>query len=198
MAKKKLSGENRKKQIQLCAVKVFARSNYRAAKVADIAAEAGISEALIYKYFPSKKSIFLEILEHMSKRIIIFWQQEVDKEPDALKAMHNMGVTYYKRMIKHPDELKVQFQAISETDDKEIAERLHKDHVNYMRFIRKVIKKGIKQGTIRKNLDVDIPVWLFNGVGISMNMMKLLSFEKEFTEEVLIKITDHLIDSIRA
>jgi len=153
---------------------------------------------MIYKHFPSKKSIFLEILKHMSERIIIFWQGEVDKEEDALEALRNMGITYYRRMIKHPNELKVQFQAISETDDKEIAEQLHQDHENYMRFIGSVLKKGVEQGTMRKDLDVDILVWIFNGMGILLNMMKLLSFEKEFSEETVAKMMDVIIGYLRA
>ena len=104
LSKKRLPAEERKKQILKCAVKVFAKSNYRSAKVADIAAEAGISEAMVYKYFPTKKSIFLHILEHMSARIITFWQEELDRAPDTLIALRNMGFAYYERMKNHPNE----------------------------------------------------------------------------------------------
>ena len=64
--KNRMPADARKKQILKCAVKVFAKSNYQAANVADIAREAGISEALIYKYFPSRKEIFLQILKTIS------------------------------------------------------------------------------------------------------------------------------------
>ena len=43
---KTLSEEERKKIILKSAVKVFARSNYRGAKMADIGAESGVSEAV--------------------------------------------------------------------------------------------------------------------------------------------------------
>ena len=68
---RRLPASERRKQILRGAVRVFARSNYRAAKVAEIAAEAGVSEALLYKLFPSKQAIFLEILQHMSQRIVV-------------------------------------------------------------------------------------------------------------------------------
>ena len=112
--RRRLPAEERRKQILKSAVRVFARSNYRAAKVADIAAEAGVSEALLYKFFDSKQAIFLEILQHMSQRIVAAWQEEVDREEDAPTALRNMGTTYYERMRNHPEELRVQFQAISE------------------------------------------------------------------------------------
>ncbi|MFZ0887286.1 MAG: TetR/AcrR family transcriptional regulator [Candidatus Binataceae bacterium] len=195
--RKRLSADERRPQILKCAVRVFARSNYRAATVAEVAAEAGISEALIYKFFPSKKSIFLEILRRMSERIVSAWQDEQDREENAVRALRNMGMGYYKRMIRHPDELRVQFQAISEVSDKAIADQLREDHRNYMRSITKVLRRGMRQGTIREGLDVTAMAFLFNGVGILMNMMRLLAFEREFTEARTRALIDHLLDSIK-
>jgi AcrR family transcriptional regulator len=196
-AKKRLPAYERKKQILLSAVKVFSRSNYQAARVADIAAEAGISEAAVYKHFPSKKAVYLEILSHMSERIITFWQEEVDKKTDALEALRNMGLTYFNRMTRHPEEVRVQFKAIAEVNDEAIAERLRQDHKSYRDFVSKVLKKGIEQGRVRREVDVDALAWIFDAVGILMNMVKLLSLEKEFTRKKLSRIIDHMIGSIK-
>lgn len=198
MPKKRLPAEERKKQILKCAVKVFAQTNYQSTRVADIAAEAGISEAAVYKHFPSKNEIYLDVLKHMSTRILTFWKEEIHKEPDAYQALRNMGLTYFRRMSKHSDELKVQFKAIAEVGNPEIANRLHQDHEDYMNLIGKVIKKGIREGSFRKDVDPDTLSWLFNGMGILMNMMNLLSFGDHFNERTVTKIIDHLLDSIGA
>jgi len=195
--RKRLPADQRRKQILRSAVKIFARSNYRAAKTADIANAAGISEALIYRFFPSKKAIFLEILQHISQRILILWQEEFDREEDATQALRNMGMRYFDRIEKHPHELRVQFQAISEISDRAIAERLRQDHEQYMRFIEKVLKKGIRQGTVRKDLQVSTLAFLFDGVGILMNMMRLLAFDRKFNHARAGALMDHLLDSIK-
>lgn len=196
--KKRFSAEERRKQILRSAVRVFAQSNYRAARIVDIASEAGISEATIYKYFPSKKAIFLEILTYMSERIIILWEREYEREPDALKTLRAMGNTYYERMMKHPEELKVHFQAVSEVNDTDIAERLRLDHERYVQFITKVLEKGVRQGTIRNDRNIYTMAWLVNGIGILMNMVKLLSFDTVFNETIITQIIDHLIESVKA
>jgi len=198
MPKKRLPAEERKKQILKCAVKVFAQTNYQCARVADIASEAGISEAAVYRHFPSKHAIYLDVLSHMSSRILIFWQEEIDKEPDSYKALRNMGLTYFRRMRRHPGELKIQFQAIAEVGNPEIVKRLHQDHQNYMDLIQKVIKRGIREGHFRKDVDAGVLSWLFNGVGILMNMMNLLSFGDKFSEKTVTKIIGHLLESIKA
>jgi len=197
LPKKRLPAAERKKQILQSAVAVFARSNYRSAKVVDIAAEVDISEAMVYKYFPTKKSIFLNILEHMSDRIITFWKEEVEKEPDALIALKNMGLAYYERMKKHPNELKVQFQAISEIDDPDIAMQLRQDHLKYIQFINSVLRKGVQQGIVKKNLNTKEIAFLINGAGIVLNMMKLLSFDIASFKTKPESLLDQVIEMIR-
>lgn len=197
MASLRLPAEQRKKQILTAAIKIFARSNFQSARVADIAAECKISEAAIYRHFSSKKSLYLNILQHMSQRILTFWQEEVDKSPDAIQALRNMSLTYYRRMAKHPNELRVQFQAIAETSDPEISDHLRQDHIAYMKFIGNVIEKGKRQKKIRKEIDVETISWLLNGVGILMNMTNLLYFKEKFDEDEVLKLTNHIIDSIK-
>ena len=196
--RKRLSKEERRKEILRSAVEVFSKSNYSKAKVADIAAAAGVSEAMVYKHFPSKKAVFIEVLHHMSQMTITHLQEEVKREPDALKAMRNMATTYYKMVTGHSSEVKVHFQAISEICDEDIADRLHQDQEDYMSFITSLVEKGIEQGSLRKDLDVDSFVLLLDGVGVFMNMINLLSFQEQFTEDTVVKMVDHLIDSVRA
>lgn len=193
----RLKGPERRNQILKCAVKVFAHSNYQSARVADIAKEAGVSEPAVYKYFPKKETIFLEILEHISERIITFWREEFEKQEDALEILKAMGRTYFNRMIEHPDELKVQFQAISESDNPTIARRLRQDHENYVAFFSKVLRKGIRQGTVRPDLDVKTVAWMFNGLGILMNTSRLLGFEGQFDKRMVHRITDYMIGLVK-
>ncbi len=194
--KKRLPAEERKKIILKCAVKVFAQSNYRAAKMADIAAAAGVSEAMVYKYFPSKKEVFLKILEFMSERIIGFWQEEADKDHDALTTLQKMGMAYFQRVRKHPEELKVQFQAISEIDDSDIAHRLQNDHQKYIGFFESILEKGVLEGSISKEIDIKMQAFLLNGAGIALNMMKLLSLDSEFNESNIEKLLKRYIGSL--
>ncbi|MCP4037154.1 MAG: TetR/AcrR family transcriptional regulator [bacterium] len=190
--RKRLSRVERRAQILESAVKVFARSNYKRAKVGDIAREVGITEAAVYRYFPSKKAIFIEILDHIHSRILGFWQAEVDKTDDAMEALRNMGTVYFRRVSRHSAELRVQFQAISEADDKEIARRLRLHHRQYRAFIERVVERGIEQGSMRADTSATTVAYLFDGTGVLINMMKILS-ERSFNERTLNLMADHLL-----
>ena len=194
----RLTALERRKQILKSAVKVFARSNYYRTKMADIAAEAGISEAMVYKHFASKKEIFLTVLKHMSDQALTFKKAELDADMRPLKKLKWFLLDYYRRMIKHPNELKVQFMAISGIDDPDVRSRLRTDHQDYMKFFKELLIEGIEIGEVRKDADVDALALTYNGYGIMMNMMRLLGFKRKLNEQTVVAIIDNFIESIRA
>lgn len=75
-----LKAEDRRPAIAEAVVPVFARYGFAGATTKKLAKAAGVSEALLYKYFPSKDAIYQEILLLLPKR------GDSDFEPvDALK-----------------------------------------------------------------------------------------------------------------
>lgn len=55
--------DDRQKQILCSALKVFIRKGFAAAKMSDIAVEAGVSYGLMYHYFQSKEEIYAELVK---------------------------------------------------------------------------------------------------------------------------------------
>src|SRR5260221_8242627 len=48
---------DRRRQLVRAAIRVFARDGFRAARVGDIATEAGVAHGLLYHYFRSKEEV---------------------------------------------------------------------------------------------------------------------------------------------
>ncbi len=195
---KRLTAEERRKHVLRSAIAAFGKSNYRATRMSDIAAEAGVSEAMLYKHFESKKVMFLSILENVSRRTATTIEKGFEEEPDALKLLRRLLITYYNQIQEHPNLLKLHFQAVSEIDDDEIGARIKDDHEVYVQSIKELIRKGLAQGTVRKDIEIDPIAWLFNGIGILISMMVLLGRDDEIKRGIADKMIDHLIESIRA
>jgi len=62
MKKARLSAEERKTAIVKAALPLFARKGYAETTTKDLALAAGVSEPLLYRHFPSKEALYLEIL----------------------------------------------------------------------------------------------------------------------------------------
>jgi AcrR family transcriptional regulator len=59
----RLSAEERKAAIVRAALPLFARKGYMETTTKDLARAAGVSEPLLYKHFPSKEALYVEIRE---------------------------------------------------------------------------------------------------------------------------------------
>ncbi|SEP29573.1 TetR/AcrR family transcriptional regulator [Amycolatopsis saalfeldensis] len=104
------------------AVEVFARSGYRATPVADVAKEAGISPAYVFRLYDGKLGLFLAALEHCHERVIETLTKVADEmpggEPGAV--LSAMGDAY-AQLISDRDLLMLQVHALSSVDVPEIA-----------------------------------------------------------------------------
>src|SRR5246127_4688445 len=63
MAATRLDSDERRKAIVTAAVPLFARKGFAGTTTKELAEAAGISEALLFRHFPSKKHLYGEILQ---------------------------------------------------------------------------------------------------------------------------------------
>src|SRR5437868_14438448 len=63
MAVTRLDSDERRKAIVTAAVPLFARKGFAGTTTRELAEAAGISEALLFRHFPSKQFLYREILQ---------------------------------------------------------------------------------------------------------------------------------------
>ena len=191
----RLSAGERELQIIRAATKVFARSNYRVAGTADIALEAGIAEPTIYKYFPSKKELFIRILKRVGERILELWHEAAAADSgDSISALKRMGHVYIENLGTHSDELKIQFQALAESDDPDITRQLRENHEAYVQFFAAIIRRGQSQGVVRADADPYSSGWFLNGCGFALTLVQLLGFDKRIGKRQVKRMIDAYLD----
>jgi len=109
--------DKKRKAIIDAAFAVFGRNGYKKASAADIAAEAGISKAMIFHYFGSKKAMYLYLAEFCGTTLV----SGVDGKPgkgdadffDRLKLITEIEISIMK---KHPAMLSFLWSMYRETD----------------------------------------------------------------------------------
>jgi len=93
--------DDRQKQILASALKVFIHKGFAAAKMGDIATEAGISYGLMYHYFQSKDEIYAELVRNAvdSSRRTIERIGADDSEP--IDKMRSLAHVIVKSVDEH-------------------------------------------------------------------------------------------------
>lgn len=84
--RKRLPFEQRRVAILDSALEVFAQHGYRGASIDDIAAAAGVSKALIYEHFPSKRHLHIALLErHVGELFERLVESAATSEPGEVR-----------------------------------------------------------------------------------------------------------------
>jgi len=194
----RLSSEQRREQILTCSIDVLAKSNYQKARVADIANLVGISEAAIYRHFPTKKKLFLAVLKYMSDRLIDRLTLVAKAETDTIKALHKTASAFADPEVNPPDHVRIRSKAIAEVDDPEIASLLQQEHLRFILLLRDIVMKGVNQELFRKDIEISTIVLLLDAAGMFVETLKLLSLEGNTPEETGLGLMNSVIELIRA
>lgn len=101
MAGKRIPGRERRDLILAAARRVFSRNGYHGAKTLQIAREAGVSEALVYRHYPSKLSLYRAVLRQ------IFREQDANYAEIGVAEAGTAGLVrsierYFRSIIADP------------------------------------------------------------------------------------------------
>ena len=122
--RKRLSAEQRRAAILDAALVVFSGRGYHASSIDEIAQAAGISKALIYEHFPSKKDLHASLLERHVQEIFERLAESA-AGPDPGEVRLRAGVDAFLLWVEtHPRAFRLLFRDTFEADVAEVLRRL--------------------------------------------------------------------------
>lgn len=133
-------------QILNAALRVFARDGISRARIADIAAEAGISTSSLYEYYKSKEDLAYDVpMSHLASFFEEYRQAVADKTGarERLQLYLSMSADYAREHAEWARLLYLEIWPsvfVTDTD-------LHKSIDDFSRVLIYLIRQGIDEGT---------------------------------------------------
>jgi AcrR family transcriptional regulator len=143
------------------ACEVFARSSYRGATTAEIAAECGISEPILYRHFGSKRALYLACLEQAFQRLKACGEGESGGLRIRAITEAYMDRTGPVRLI----DLWIQALTVA-AEDEEVAAALRDQIREVHDWFADLIREGQAEGTIHPDRDPVAEAWILLGSGM--------------------------------
>jgi AcrR family transcriptional regulator len=191
------TAQQRRRLIIESAQAIFAASNYARVGTAELAKAAGISEPALYRYFSSKKELFISTIKTAGKRLLDIWERLAADVVDPLEVIQAIGLGYYDHLRSRSPVMKLLFQALSEADDKEIREALHNSFAAFIRFLEENIEEGKRQGVIRQDVNATVAAWQFMAFGLTLDLIHLMGFDEELNRSHVEESSRLYLASIR-
>jgi AcrR family transcriptional regulator len=157
--------EDKKAEIFNCAREIFISKGFKDTNVSDITKMAGIAVGSFYNYYPSKDKLFMEIFlqenENLKKSF-----KSVDIDTDPVKAVKEILSMNFNGINSNPilkewynrdlfSKLEKEFH--EQGGIKSIEELMNRD-------TKSLIQKWKSEGKMRKDLDDDLILSLFNAI----------------------------------
>jgi len=196
MVQKRLKSPERRQQILTVAMEVFAHKGYGSTTTAAIASAAGISEPILYRHFKNKKDLFHRLIENVTEQTLKQWKESLGHADSIVSHMKIMAKNLAQQLDE--DELKISLinRAIADSrDDEELRQLMLAHYDSYVKFLEKLIRKGIKNKEFKKNLNVQQAAWQLMGPGLAYSATQGLNINQKLKAAALYSSFETLLNS---
>lgn len=199
MAKHRLKSEDRRKQILEKAAEVFATHGLAGARTRDIAAACDINEAVIYKHFESKEELFRESLRFNHTELSKILYELIEREANGLATLKaSLDVQIVKIILDPAIRAYVLHGAAAATLDSEMKKWAGDWFYIQNEFIRGLLKRGIGDGSIRSDIDIEVVIWQIKGAGWVCLLEGIFGKSEAEISDLARKLYKSVLDSIAA
>jgi AcrR family transcriptional regulator len=165
MTRKERERATRRKEIIDAAQNLFISKGFENTTMDEIAEKAEFGKPTLYSYFKSKDEILFRVHMRRHKEKMQALMAATERYATGYKKLHALGVAYYSYYQSNPEYLRMQtywdyrgvaFDRLGET----VRDRYDELYDSFMDVAR-IVRLGIEDGTLRRDLDVDVTLELF-------------------------------------
>ena len=175
----------------------FAATGYANTGTDDVARAAGVTPAAIYRYFPSKRELYLAALRDAGPRLLAVIGATAMEAGDPLETIWRFGLAYYDRVGDRTPYASLWFQALADVSDEEVRETIATNFTATVDLVSAQLEQGKRAGLVRDDLDTRVAGWQFMAIGLTFDLLHHLALDDELDRGKVEAWGRLFIDSLR-
>jgi len=143
-----------KKRIIEASAPIFNKKGYAGTSISDIIEATGLTKGGIYGNFSGKDEIALEVFEYNKDRLFLTMHEKVSEKTSPLEQLHSFFRSHGRVIRDFPSGCPLLNTAMEADDTHQALHKRVKAAVFiWINYLKKIIKKGIKRGEIKEEID---------------------------------------------
>ena len=130
------------------------------ARVSHVAASAGLAIGTVYRYFPSKTDLFVEVLSTVSQREVQVLEAIADGDEAPGQRLHQAVVAFVERAMRNR---RLAYALIAEPCERQIDEARLTYRYAISKQIMRIVEAGVARGDFRPDLDCSVAATVIVG-----------------------------------
>lgn len=197
MKKRRMTASERRQQILDVSIRVFSEFGLDGARTRQIADACGINEALLYKHFPSKDTLFVEAMLHLHDKLADKWWEAIDDSPNGLEAIRRIQGNRIRMMFEEPQLCRnILHGAAAATRESKMMKTMQEWLTTGQEYTEGMLRKGIEDGSIRPDIDIEAVTWLLRGLAWYVNLSIVIELHESLDRDRSLEILDCCLDLI--
>ena len=152
--------EDKRRLLLDAAVRVFARKGYHAARVGDIAEDAGVAYGLLYHYFSSKEEVLRNVFRETWRALIATIESVERGEDTPREQLRKVAEILIRSWKRDPDLVRV---LVLEVTRSQLLAGEMDEIVASFSVIQAIVERGQADGSVRGDLDARLASYVFYG-----------------------------------
>lgn len=181
--------------IEAAARSVFTRHGYAAASIAEIAAEAGVAEGTIYKFFESKRHLVVRVIERWYGQMMAEFDKSLPGITGARNKIRFIVWRHLAALIENPELARLCANEVRNAGDYYQSE-LHELNRRYTHVFVDACREGVANGELRADTPITLVRDLVFG-GVEHHIAPVL-YGKGSVAADLRRSADALVDTVLA
>jgi AcrR family transcriptional regulator len=155
-----VTADDKPRRILDAAVRVFAAQGYDAARVSDIAREAGVAYGLVYHYYESKDAVLEAVFREAWGSLLAAVAVAEESGEDAAAQLELVVKIVLRVWRDDPDLVRLLVREV--TRNPHIQDEL--DEIGQaFASLERMVRRGQAEGTFRPELDPKLAAWMLYG-----------------------------------
>jgi len=181
---RRLLPTERRAQLLICALRVFARRGLGEARHGEIAKEAGVSVPTVFFYFPTRNELVNAVLDEVERFYLELAEQVHGRDLPAPQILLQHAITFAASVDTHPDYARVWLDWSTAIRD-EVWPRYLDFQGKLVQILEKTIRRGQRTGTVAADVDPEDAALLGFSAAHMLAQMKFLRRAPEKVERFM-------------
>lgn len=172
---KRQSTEIRQEQIKQAVLDIIYTDGLKSLSTRNLANRIGMSEATIFRHFPSKQAIILAIIKDVQVDFIGRLRAIALSNESPRERLFRFLCQTVKYLVEHKGITMLMFSEASHNNDKVLKDNLLQIFNNQKKLVSKIILDGIAMGAWDERIPVENVAMLYMGIPVSLNIELVLN-----------------------
>ncbi len=126
---RRLSADERRRQLFDVALELFAERGFEAATMDEIAERAGVTKPLLYQHFPSKRGLYLELVDSVAEELLGSISEAAASAVGPRQQVEDGFAAYFRMVVTHEAAFRLLYGSRPADDELGVALRRVEDAI---------------------------------------------------------------------